>query len=201
MYTDSSGMAPETWQWIVSGLAFTAGVVLVATGAGGALGGILICAGVNSIIGSYTSEAAGGSSTAGWIGGAISGALCGAGASIAGTLIYKATETVGFFCLGNLVAGYGTAFGLGFVGSYVGQHTSAALDGKALDTNEVLCSAFATGAINLLAGMGSGMGEAIKSMPAISTTCTTLANSLNAAWSVTAEAICDALSVVIGLFG
>lgn len=99
----------------------------VATGVGGVAGGALICAGANSIIGSYVSEATGGSSVAGWVGGMV------------------------------------------------------------------------TGAVNCLSGIGAGIGSAIQGMPAISTTTTTVANSLNAAWSLVSETVCDFLGTVSSL--
>ena len=74
MLLDPSGMAPEWWQWLISGTMVAAGAALIATGIGGAAGGALICAGANSIISSYISEASGGSPDAGWAGGMITGA-------------------------------------------------------------------------------------------------------------------------------
>ena len=70
MLSDPTGYAPEWWQWVISGTMVVAGIAMVATGVGGVAGGALICAGANSIIGSYVSEATGGSSVAGWTGGA-----------------------------------------------------------------------------------------------------------------------------------
>ena len=68
---------------------------LVATGVGGVAGGALICAGANSMIGSYVSEATGGSSIAGWVGGMITGAACGTGAGLAGNLLVQAATATG----------------------------------------------------------------------------------------------------------
>lgn len=200
MYIDPYGMAPELWQWIASGAMFVGGVALVATGVGGVAGGALICAGVNSIIGSYTAEAAGGSSTAGWIGGTITGLICGAGAGIAGDIMLAATEITGVACIGKTILGLGVAFGMGAGGSLAGQYATAAIDKKAFNWTEALPSALATGTINMLAAVGAGMGGAMKGLPEFTTTSKALANALNAMCGIGTEAICDTLSVVISFF-
>jgi RHS repeat-associated protein len=138
MYADPSGLAPEWWQWAISGVMFLTGVALIATGFGSSVGGVLVCASTNSIVNSYLSEAAGGSSTAGWLGGMITGAFCGIGAGIAGNLLTSATNSVGFACLGKTIAGHGAAFGFGVAGSYAGQITSAAIEGKTFDEKKPL---------------------------------------------------------------
>lgn len=196
MLSDPNGYAPEWWHWAISGAMVVAGVALVATGVGGVAGGTLICAGANSMIGSYVSEATGGSSVAGWVGGMITGAACGTGAGLAGNLLVQATNATGAACLGNLAAGGAVALGSGTVGSAIGQGVSAAIDGKKLNSNEVAYASMATGAINCLSGLGAGVGTALQGMPAISTTTTTLANSLNAAWSLVSESVCDFLGTI-----
>ena len=196
MLSDLNGDSPEWWQWAASGVLFVAGVALVATGVGGVLGGTLICAGANSIIGSYVSEAAGGSSTAGWVGGAITGAACGTGAGLAGNLLVQASSATGAACLGNLAAAGTVAFGSGAVGSAIGQGVSATIDEQKLNPREVACASITTGAINCLSGLAAGMGTALQEMPTISTTTTTLANSLNAAWSIVSETVCDFLGTI-----
>ena len=200
MYSDTTGMAPEWWQWAISSAMFVAGVVLVATGVGGAAGGALICAGVNSIIGSYTAESAGGSSTAGWIGGALTGLICGTGAGIAGDILFNTTEIVGGACLGKVALGFGVSFATGTVGSLAGQYITATIDGKDLDGKNLLTSSLATGTINCFSAIGAGMGNALKGLPTFTETSKALANTLNAMCGISAEAICDALSVIISLF-
>ena len=199
MLSDPNGHAPEWWQWAISGAMVVAGVALVATGVGGVAGGALICAGANSIVGSYISEASGGSPAAGWAGGMITGAACGTGAGLAGGLLMQATSTTGVACLGNLAGAGAVAFGSGFGGSILGQSVTSAIDGKELNTKEEIYSAAATGAINCLSSIGSGMGTALKGMPAISATSTALANSLNAVWSIISESVCDFLGTVTSL--
>lgn len=179
---------------------FVAGVVLVATGVGGAAGGALICAGVNSIIGSYTAESAGGSSTAGWIGGTLTGLICGTGAGIAGDILCKATEIVGGACLGKVALGFGVAFATGAVGSLTGQYITATIDGKDLDGKNILTSSLVTGTINCFSAIGAGMGNAMNDLPKFTTTSNALANASNAMCGISTEAICDALSVIISLF-
>ena len=196
MLSDPYGYAPKWWQWAVSGAMVVAGVALVATGVGGVAGGALICAGANSMIGSYVSEATGGSSAAGWVGGMITGAMCGTGAGFAGNLLVQATNATGAACLGNLAAGGTVAFGSGVVGSAIGQGVSATIDGKKLNSQEVVRTSMATGVINCLSGLGAGVGTALQGMPAISTTTTSLSNSLNAAWSLVSESVCDFLGTI-----
>ena len=169
------------------------GTALVATGVGGVVGGALICAGTNSMIGSYVSEATDGSSTAGWAGGMITGLACGMGAGVAGNLLIQATNATGAACLGYLATGGAVAFGSGALGSAAGQVVSAAIDGKKLNVNEVVNSSLMAGAVNCISGLCAGMGAAVYGMPEISTTTTTLASSLNTAWSLLVEAVCDFL--------
>ena len=129
MLLDVNGFEPEWWQWLISGTMVAAGVVLVATGVAGLAGGALICAGANSMIGSYVSEASGGTTTAGWIGGGVTGALCGLGAGFSGSLLIDATTTSGATCLGYLGASEAVAFSSGFAGSLLGQLME---DGRAM---------------------------------------------------------------------
>jgi hypothetical protein len=196
MLYDPSGHAPELWQWVVSGTMIVVGVAFVATGFGGVAGGALICAGANSIVGSYISEASGGSSIAGWVGGMITGGLCGTGAGIAGKLMMQATNSTGIACIGNLLGFGASAFGFGFTGSAIGQSVSAAIDNRKVDTKNVICSSIYTGMVNCLSGIGAGVGMALADMPAISTTSTILANSANATWTIIVEAVCDFLGSI-----
>lgn len=196
---DPTGDAPKWWQWAVSGAMVVAGIAMVATGVGGVAGGALICAGTNSIVGSYVSEATGGSSDAGWAGGMITGAACGMGAGFAGNMLVQATETVGTACFANLIKGGMVAFGSGALGSATGQIVSATIDGTELNTRELVNSSMATGVINCLSGTGAGIGKALSELPAIGTTSTVLANSLNAGWSLITETVCDFLGTVASL--
>ena len=196
MLSDHNGLAPTGWQWAISGAMVLVGIGFVATGFGGVAGGALICAGANSIIGSYTSEASGGSSVAGWVGGMATGAICGAGAGVAGNLLVQATSSTGAACLGSMAAGGAAAFGSGTLGSAVGQSITATIDGKKLKPKDLLLSSATSGVINCFSAIGAGMGTALQSMPVISTTSTTLANSLNAAWSVVVESACDFLGTI-----
>ena len=200
MYSDPYGTAPEWWQWTVSGIAVVAGIALIATGAGGPLGGALICAGVNSIIGSYTNEAAGGSSTAGWVGGGITGLICGAGAGMAGTAFCDATKAVGLACLGQITKGITVSYGLGVLGSSAGTIVSSLMDGKIVNVNDAIKDANLCGILNINAAILAGIGSGIAEMHAISETSKVIAYSLAAFESAAAEAIIDTLSVLISLF-
>ena len=196
MFCDYNGLSPTGWQWAISGAMVLVGVGLVATGVGGAAGGALICAGANSIIGSYISEASGGTSVAGWFGGMATGAICGAGAGVAGAMFEEATTLVGGACLGSMAASGATAFGMGAAGSAVGQSITASIDGKKIKTKDLLISSATSGAINCLSAIGAGMGTALQHLPKTTTTSTTLANSLNAAWSVVVESVCDLIGTI-----
>ena len=116
MFFDCNGLAPKPWQWIVSGALIVGGSILTATGIGGPLGGAMICAGTNSIIGSYASEASGGSSTAGWYGGIVSGAISGFGAGLGGNFLTCATNSTGLSCLGLLSIGTTVSYISGYWG-------------------------------------------------------------------------------------
>ena len=199
MLSDHNGYAPEWWQWAISGAMVLTGVALLATGVGGVAGGALICAGTNSMVGSYVSEATGGSSVAGWAGGMITGAACGTGAGLAGSLYIQATNATGAACLGNLAASGAIAFGSGSVGSTIGQIVSGAIDGNKLNFKEIFSSAAVTGAINCISGIGAAIGTIFQGMPAVSATTTTLANSLNAAVSLITEAVSDILGTISSL--
>ena len=200
MFVDQSGYAPEWWQWIVSGAITIVGVAFIATGFGGIWGGALVCAGVNSIIGSYTSEESGGSSEAGWLGGLATGLACGLGAGVSGGFLLKAAESVGAACINNLVASFVTSFGSGFIGSVAGQSITASLNGQNVNINQLMTSSLLVGTVNSLSGIGAGIGAGLQGMPSISTTSTILANSLTAVWSLISESVCDFLGTVFSIW-
>ena len=112
----------------------------------------------------------------------------------------KATEATGIACIKYLSYSVTVAFVFGSVGSGVGQVTSAAIDRKEWNFKDVAISATTTGLINCFSGIGAGIGEALKAMPTISTTTTVVASTMNTAWSVVSEAICDFLGTISGLF-
>ena len=200
MNIDPNGNSPEWWQWTVSGLAFVGGIACVATGFGGPLGGTLICASVNSIIGSYSSESTGGSSFAGWIGGAVTGTLCSVGAGLSGSLLLSATKSVGISGLAYLSASFDVAFMSGFAGSFVGQWVSSLIDGREINWEDVISSSYITGLVNCISGIGAGMGGAIIGMPDISSTTKAAANTLNTVVTIVSEAVCDFLTTLSSIF-
>ena len=154
-YSDYTGCAPELWQWICSGLMVAGGIALTATGVGGPVGGALIAAGANSIVGAYVNEANGGSTTAGWVGGAVTGAISGLGAGLAGNYMVTASGAAGTACLTGLGKGVAAAFGLGAIGSAAGSLVTAAIDSAPVDWKEIGLTAVGNGAINIWSGMGS----------------------------------------------
>lgn len=86
------------------------GIVLCATGVGGILGGVLIGAGSGSLINGYVTEASGSDFTAGYINGAISGALCGVGAGLGEMAFAAASEVSNLACMGYLALGVTASF-------------------------------------------------------------------------------------------
>ena len=154
-YSDYTGCAPELWQWICSGLMVAGGIALTATGVGGPVGGALIAAGANSIVGAYVNEANGGSTTAGWVGGAVTGAISGLGAGLAGNYMVTASGAAGTACLTGLGKGVAAAFGLGAIGSAAGSLVTAAIDSAPVDWKEIGLTAVGNGTINIWSGMGS----------------------------------------------
>ena len=78
------------WDWLLgvfSVVLTVVGVALTVTGVGGILGGVLISAGISSLIGGITNQAQGGSFGAGWFGGLVGGAISGVIGGIAITSI------------------------------------------------------------------------------------------------------------------
>ena len=170
MYADPSGHLPEWAAWLISGAAIVGGIVLtVATaGIGSVIGGALIGAGAGSLINGYVTEANGGNFTAGYIGGAISGALCGLGAGFGGAAFVAASEAVDFACMGYLALGLTASFAGGFAGNLAGTvYTSWHNSGfKSVDINwgETIGMSIIMGLLNIFAGMGAGMSSMAGSM-------------------------------------
>lgn len=193
-------MAPEWWQWVISGAMFVTGVVFVATGFGGPAGGALICAGANSIINSYVTEASGGSATAGWFGGMVTGALSGLGAGIAGQIFSDATKIAGVACLGKVAQGVALSYGFGSVGAGTGTTITALIDKERVNVTAITQSAMIGGTLNIGAALFAGVGIAIAEMPLISETSKAVSYTLSTSEAILAEAIIDALSILISLF-
>lgn len=161
MYTDMKGNAPVWWQWALSGSLVVAGIVLTATGVGGVLGGVLISAGVNSVIGGYVNEMAGGSYTAGWVGGAVTGAFAGFGAGLGGTFLLNASNSVGTSVFVNLLKFGGASFGFGMTGSFAGSLTTSLIDQTPFNFNDSFNLSLLAGATTLLGGLGSTMSNVV----------------------------------------
>ena len=161
MYFDNSGHMPEWLGWIISGVAIIGGIILCATGVGGIAGGVLIGAGAGSLINGYVAKANGGDFTAGYIGGAISGALCGVGAGFGGLAFMTAANVTNLACIGYLALGATVSFAGGFVGNlagtvYTNWHNSG-FERVTIDWQETFVLSAMTGALNVFAGIGSGM--------------------------------------------
>lgn len=170
MYSDPSGHLPEWAAWLISGAAIVGGIVLtVATaGIGGVIGGALIGAGAGSLINGYVTEANGGDFTAGYIGGAISGALCGVGAGLGGMAFAAASEVANLACMGYLALGVTASFAGGFAGNlagtvYTNWHESG-FKNVNINWGETLLTSAVMGSLNIFAGMGSAMSSIAGSM-------------------------------------
>ena len=120
MYVDPNGHMPKWAAWLISGVAIVGGIVLCAAGVGGILGGVLIGAGAGSLINGYVTEANGGDFTAVYIGGAISGALCGVDAGLGGMAFAAASEVANLACIGYMALGATASFAGGFAGNLAG---------------------------------------------------------------------------------
>ena len=141
---------------------------MATAGIGSVIGGALIGAGAGSLINGYVTEANGGDFTAGYIGGAISGALCGLGAGSGGAALVAASKAVNFACMGYLALGVTASFAGGFVGNLAGTvYTSWHNSGfKSVDINwrETIGMSTIMGLLNIFAGMGAGMSSVAGSM-------------------------------------
>jgi len=141
---------------------------VVTAGIGGVIGGALIGAGAGSLINGYVTEANGGDFTAGYIGGAISGLLCGLGAGFGGAALVAASKTVNFVCMGYLALGVTASFAGGFAGNLAGTvYTSWHNSGfKSVDINwgETIGMSTIMGLLNIFAGMGAGMSSVAGTM-------------------------------------
>ena len=190
---DQTGELGAWWQTALSVGAIVAGLALTATGVGGVAGAMLVSAGASSLIGGELSEANGGSYTAGWIGGGISGAICGGGAALAGNLFSLATDLVGPACLGKVAEAVGISYGTGVLGNAIGDLVTNAKDHKESDIGKVIGSACLKGISNVYAGIGCGMTTVVipPSGPAIS-------RSLGIFISVTAQAVSDGINTLFG---
>lgn len=172
-YADPSGHEAKWLAWLISGVLVTAGIVACAVAAPGIfglglIGGICIGIGAGSIINGYVTEANGGSFWGGYIGGAISGALCAVGAGFGGLVFALATKSVGTLCLGYLSLGCLTSFAGGFLGNFAGTiytdwHNSG-FNSVNLDMSELLSTSAIMGTLNIFAGMGSGVSSIIGEM-------------------------------------
>ena len=165
MYVDPTGHMPEWLSWVISGAAIVGGVVLCATGVGGVLGGVLIGAGAGSLIGGYVAKASGDDFTAGYIGGAISGALCGVGAGLGGFAFVAASEAINLSCIGYLTLGITTSFAGGFLGNlcgatYTSWHNSG-FSNLDISWQETLETSAVMGTLNIFAGIGSGIATVV----------------------------------------
>ncbi len=194
-YTDPTGCAPEWWQWTISGLMFVGGIALILTGVGTFAGPTFICAGANSIIGSYISEASGGSSFAGWIGGIVLGTFSGLGMGFAGELYLTATELVGISALNKMFGCLSTGFISGFFGAFASEFASAKIDNKPMNKNATMYSA-GMGLVTMIGGMFSGVGPMLGT---VGTTSVALGNVLNAVSTLLSETVCDVLGGIASM--
>lgn len=164
-FVDPSGHDSEWLGYLASVLLIGFGIAFSATGFGGALGGILIGMGAGSLINGCVTEANGGSFWAGYAGGMISGAICGAGAGIGGMAFAKATKFAGALCLKYLSLGALESFVGGFAGNFLGTiYTDWYNSGfKSVNLNmpELLVTSTFMGTLNIIAGVGSGAASIV----------------------------------------
>ena len=101
----------DNWAKVVSGIAIVAGVVTMFIPGAQVVSGLLLSAGVSSLIGGYANEAAGGSFLGGWIGGLISGIMSAIpglniiGGMVGGMLGNIATGLIDKYAYGRNISG------------------------------------------------------------------------------------------------
>lgn len=133
------------------------------------MGGVLIGSGANSIINGYVNEANGGSFTAGYIGGAVSGGFCALGAGAGGyALIAAEGAAINSAVIGNLALSICTPLTIGFSGNMLGTITTNWIDSGCervdIDWKETVQSSLFVGTLNVFAGIGSGIATTISSL-------------------------------------
>ena len=170
MLTDESGKGFLDWLLgIISAILVVVGTVLIATGIGAGFGGLMISVGANSLVSGLTNTISGGSFTAGWFGGAVTGLLAGLSAGFAGSLILRATTISGLKALGTTLSAYAISYAGGFSGSIVGNMISNAYDNKKNDWNTIFTNASILGLLNIFAGYGTTLIRAVKEVASKST--------------------------------
>ena len=112
--------------------------------------GVLLGAGVSSLIGGSINKSNGGSFVAGWVGGAISGALTGGGLATAGTMITSA---------GFVSASVESAVA-GGVGGFTGSVVTQLIDSEQVNLNNAMNS----GVVN---GITSGIAAPFTVLPPV----------------------------------
>ena len=162
MFIDKNGYSVLDWLLgIISIGAVIAGTILIATGAGAFLGGVLISAGINSMVTGFTTMASGGTFTAGWIGGAITGLLAGIGAGFAGSII----ANIGVNIFEDIALSVLISIGSGFIGSLLGSVTTNFIDGVQNNWENILKNATVLGFFNIFSVYGSNkIGNFINSV-------------------------------------
>ena len=113
--------------------------------------GVLLGAGVSSLIGGSINKSNGGSFVAGWVGGAISGAFTGAGLVASGSIL---TSAVGGTAL-NFISGFAKASTVstvfGGLGGFLGNLSTQALNQEPVSYERALSSGFINGVITEIA--------------------------------------------------
>lgn len=146
----------KTLMTIVSAAEIVGGGILLATGAGGPAGTMLLASGVSSLFGGYANELNGGSFFAGWAGGEVSGLLTGVGFASGGgavSNIVKGVAVTGRDVLKSLGITVGSAFAGGSSGGFVGSLINQTLDGKEINTQETVSSGLTNGIIAAIASL------------------------------------------------
>ena len=130
----------------------------------------LLGAGVTSLVGGFISQSNGGSFSAGWLGGAISGAFTGFGAGWAGKALQLATAAGGSAT--TAAVGFGKAIGIssgfGTAGGFSGAIATQMANGEQVDIEKALSSGVINGTVAGLAAPFTLVSEAIKQgVPAV----------------------------------
>ena len=133
----------KTVMILISVAEIVGGTILIAGGATGPAGAMLLAAGTSSLINGHISQKSGGSFFAGWVGGQASGAFAGFGLNYAAPLYNAATfanttssvltYASDAFCLSGL---------FGFLGGFASSSFTQLIDKGTIDPNKAAKSGF-----------------------------------------------------------
>ena len=154
---------------LISVAEIVGGTILIAGGATGPAGAMLLAAGTSSLINGHISQKSGGSFFAGWVGGQVSGVIAGYGLPTAGSIYNAATCANGTSnVLGYASSAFGFAGLSGFFSGFASSAISQLIDRGSVNSKRALKTGFFTSFTSMLATPFSAIPSAIcKAAPAL----------------------------------